>query len=332
MTLTESVILGIELVDAQNRALSVRVSQKVIAIGDKLNETLAAKLKRQIDIIMGTYYGLDRNGAATSSVYRAIVYSENVAATAQYTEHVGDFRDYVRGMGGETAYAIENAMRDQPDTFAELYFDFGGVPQRMEAARRAGLLDPQRRWVQADGYSLSDRVWRSGAGIRRAIDREIARAVKNGIGPETLARDLRTYLSPDFSPVRYMRDGRIIRIPGMPRGGGAGASAARRLARTEIQAIAHEATTLFVQDLPLTRKGVRWTLSPAHPRIDICDTYARNSSPGLPRGVYAPESVPKIPHPHCLCALRPYVGTRQQVVDELLSRYGSARRGRSRRA
>jgi hypothetical protein len=332
MTLPDSVVRGVEAVDAQNRALAVRVSTLVGNVVGEITESVADRIRRQIYTVVAIYYGRDRNQSSGSAVYRAIVYAENLAAVDRYAEHVAGFREYIKGMGGESAYVIENAMRDQPDRFAELYFDFGGIPQRMEAAHRAGLLDPQRRWVQADGYALSDRVWRAGGGIRRAIDREIARAVKHGIGPETLARDLRVYLSPDYSPVRYMRDGTIVRIPGMPRGGGAGASAARRLARTEVQAIAHEATVLFVQDLPLTRKGVRWTLSPAHPRIDICDTYARNSSTGFPRGVYEPQSVPKIPHPHCLCALTPYVGTRQQVIDDLLATYGSAPRGQRRRA
>jgi hypothetical protein len=274
MTLPDSVVRGVEAVDAQNRALAVRVSTLVGNVVGEITESVADRIRRQIYTVVAIYYGRDRNQSSGSAVYRAIVYAENLAAVDRYAEHVAGFREYIKGMGGESAYVIENAMRDQPDRFAELYFDFGGIPQRMEAAHRAGLLDPQRRWVQADGYALSDRVWRAGGGIRRAIDREIARAVKHGIGPETLA--------------------------GMPRGGGAGASAARRLARTEVQAIAHEATVLFVQDLPLTRKGVRWTLSPAHPRIDICDTYARNSSTGFPRGVYEPQSVPKIPHPHCL--------------------------------
>jgi hypothetical protein len=329
--LGDSVFRAVEGVDAQTRSMAATIAAKVASFpADLTNETIAA-LKRSLDVIVDRYYGHDRETARNSAVYRSIVYTERLAAIDEYTEQVVDFRAYVRGLGGETSIAIEQAMREYPDDFAELYFDFGGIPSRIEAARRAGLLDPQRRWVRADGYRLSDRVWRAGYGVRRAIDREIARAVRNGVGPETLARDLRTYLSPDFSPVRYNRDGSVIRIKGMPSGNGAGASAARRLARTEVQAIAHESTVLFVQDLPLTRKGVRWSLSPSHPRLDICDSYSRNSSPGYPRGVYAYGSVPKIPHPNCLCALRPWVGTRQQVIDELLSSYGPGPARRSRR-
>lgn len=49
-------------------------------------------------------------------------------------------------------------------------------------------------------------------------------------------------------------------------------------------------------------KGVRWTLSPAHPRPDICDVCAGQDLHGLGPGGYPADDVPER-HPSCLCSL-----------------------------
>lgn len=47
--------------------------------------------------------------------------------------------------------------------------------------------------------------------------------------------------------------------------------------------------------------GLRWTLSPAHPRADVCDLYANQDLYGLGPGGYPADEVPATPHPSCLC-------------------------------
>lgn len=49
--------------------------------------------------------------------------------------------------------------------------------------------------------------------------------------------------------------------------------------------------------------AVKWNLSPSHPRVDICDTYAEQDLYGLGKGVYPYDSFPDLPHPNCLCFL-----------------------------
>lgn len=51
-------------------------------------------------------------------------------------------------------------------------------------------------------------------------------------------------------------------------------------------------------------KGVRWTLSPAHPRPDICDLLANQDLHGLGPGGYPLDAVPER-HTSCLCQLSP---------------------------
>jgi hypothetical protein len=48
--------------------------------------------------------------------------------------------------------------------------------------------------------------------------------------------------------------------------------------------------------------GYRWTLSPRHPRPDVCDVYASQDLFGLGPGGYPADQVPATPHPSCLCS------------------------------
>lgn len=51
-------------------------------------------------------------------------------------------------------------------------------------------------------------------------------------------------------------------------------------------------------------QGIKWELSAAHPESDICDYIAADDLYGLGAGVYPPDNVPVVPHPHCICHLR----------------------------
>lgn len=55
---------------------------------------------------------------------------------------------------------------------------------------------------------------------------------------------------------------------------------------------------------------VDWVLDSSHPCCDICDDYAAN-------GPYAPEQVPLMPHPNCLCYLRYRIGDVSVAIERL---------------
>lgn len=320
MALSDAIADAVGEMDKINRSLAVRISDLVASLTE-LPRTPTSLISR-ISAILGTGYGHSRETAHLSAVYKAVSRIEMHAAEAEFVTKMQGFKRYLRAYDPVAMDAIEDGMRGQLDDFASLYLDIGGVRSKIEAAQRAGMLDPNRRWVDADGYRLSDRVWMRGNHIRRMIDRDIRFAVRNGVGPATLARDLNVYLNPDFAPVRYERNGRIVQLSGKPPRGGAGTSATRSLARTEMQAIAHQSTLLFGETIDIDGVGYRWNLSPSHPKIDICDNLARRSSPGYPRGVYARADVPKIPHTNCLCNLSVWVPSRREVIRQLQERYG----------
>ncbi len=75
---------------------------------------------------------------------------------------------------------------------------------------------------------------------------------------------------------------------------------ARRIARTEVAHAFHEADRAVSARSPVV-KGIQWNLSPRHPEPDICDVYALTDFHGMGPGVYPPEYLPPLPHPHDLC-------------------------------
>lgn len=64
-------------------------------------------------------------------------------------------------------------------------------------------------------------------------------------------------------------------------------------------AIEHARTAPYAQ-------GMRWALSSAHPRPDICDVHASSDQYGLGAGGYPSDAIP-VRHPSCLCTLSPIV-------------------------
>ncbi|QAS52387.1 hypothetical protein [Halobacillus litoralis] len=165
-----------------------------------------------------------------------------------------------------------------------------------------------------NGLSTSDRIWRNsqkaGTSIRTIIQegivmgkdvREVARSLEKYAqnGKQTLARDY---------PNMMKRLGN--RIPQDV------SYEALRLARTEMTAAFGEGTIQSVRVSP-SSKGIQWVLSPSHPVVDICDTFA-NADHGLGRGVYPVGEEPMFPpHPNCLCSLLPVHEDPDDFVDKL---------------
>src|SRR5690606_3479168 len=151
--------------------------------------------------------------------------------------------------------------------------------QRLLNAR---LVQPLTTWQDARGYTLSNRIWKQGQAYRTAIDRTIQRGIQQGWSADRLAKELQQYVKPSYAPVKYTKGGRVYRVGSTSRPNAA--SAARRLARTEINRTHHEGAKERARGVP-GLKGMRWRLSAAHPRIDICDDLAVADDYGLGKGV-----------------------------------------------
>lgn len=173
--------------------------------------------------------------------------------------------------------------------------------------------DPFHTWVDPNGYTLSDRVWRAAGDVRVRIDRLLDYHISQGTSAVKMAELLEGFLTEGAAGAR-------TRTPY----GRSGSYAARRLARTEITAAAGRATVNASIANPFVT-GIQWRLSASHPKFDICDEHARGGANG--DGVYPPENVPTYPpHPHCLCSLLPVTGTNTaDLVADLRANITTAR-------
>jgi len=80
---------------------------------------------------------------------------------------------------------------------------------------------------------------------------------------------------------------------------------ANRIAQTELhRAYADRQATELMNDPDIV--WVQYRLSVTHPRMDICDLWAKQDKYGLGPGVYPKAKAPKAPcHPHCRCVVSP---------------------------
>lgn len=323
MTLHETTARAVADVDAINRSLANALDEYVSSLGDDIITLRQQRaIMRRVERELSPRYGSTQALSRRSLMFRAI--AENMAIEAGQT-YDGFFRALNREMRSVDNAAWErvhdtliSSSGDTSTDLARIYGAIHGPGDATERVLRASRFDPNRRWVDPNGYRLSDRIWKMGRDQRRAIDSIVKDGIRRGQGPVTLGRRLNEYLNPDYAPLRYTRDGRIVRrIRGKP----SGASAARRLARTELQHINHEATVTSVKALGIKGTGVQWALSIAHPKIDICDSLASSSSEGYPKGVYRPEEFPGVPHAQCICSARPYMPSREDVLNQLSNQY-----------
>jgi hypothetical protein len=170
-----------------------------------------------------------------------------------------------------------------------------------------GIYEPFHRWVDPNGYRLSDRVWTAAIDVRTRIDRLLDYEIGRGTSATRIASLLEDYLTPGAALIHtntpYGKEGSF---------------AARRLARTEITAASGRATVNASIANPFVQ-GIRWALSASHrpEKADQCDYNAHGGING--DGVYTPDSVPRYPnHPHCMCALVPVpAGDTAALVEQL---------------
>lgn len=167
------------------------------------------------------------------------------------------------------------------------------------------VYDPFHRFVDPNGYTLSDRVWQTSINVRSRIDRLLEYHITRGTSAVDIGELLEDFLTPGARLIR-------TRTPY----GREGSYAARRLARTEITAAAGRATVNASIVNPFV-EGIRWVLSGTHGKPDECDA---NAHGGPNRdGIYPPEQVPPFPnHPHDKCHLQPVpVGSTADLVEDL---------------
>ncbi len=164
----------------------------------------------------------------------------------------------------------------------------------------ANWYDPFHLFVDENGYTLSDKGWRTALEVRRAIDALLDQQIPLGTSAVRIADMLVKYLVPGARGV-------VTRTPY----GTIGSYWARRLARTEITAAAGRATMNMALANPFVDR-VDWRLSASHPKTDHCDVNASG-------GPYALNNVPSYPdHPFCLCSLLARVAENWREINRRL--------------
>jgi hypothetical protein len=186
-----------------------------------------------------------------------------------------------------------------------------------QIVRPRGTYDAFHRWVDPNGYRLSDRIWTTSINVRSRIDALMEYHIANGTSAIEIANLLEPFLTPGGKKSRTLK-------PYPPPYGTEGSYAARRLARTEITAAAGRATVNASAANPFVQ-SIQWRLSGSHRDLDQCNVYASGGPNG--DGIYPIDQVPAYPsHPHELCSLLPVpTGTTADLVSTLRADIQAAR-------
>lgn len=148
-----------------------------------------------------------------------------------------------------------------------------------------------RTFVAADGLQLSDRIWRLDRHARESVTGAIEQAVIQGHGAAQAAREFLN--RGDAVPLDVQNKlgaanaGKIAKdtAGALLTGEGSPMDNAMRLFRTEINRAHGMAYAKSALSLP-DAAGVRFLLSPSHPKPDICDLLSSQNLYGLGAGVY----------------------------------------------
>lgn len=176
------------------------------------------------------------------------------------------------------------------------------------AAMVQSVMQYMRTFRAADGLQLSDRIWRT----RSAAAEDLQAAIENGIARgQSSMQAAQAYLERGTAvPADILAGERAARAPTL-------ASEAERLLtnphgdvlynvqrviRTETNRAYTESYVASVATHPDVI-GVKFNLSPNHPKVDICDFYAHANLHGLGPGIYPPGQHPYPAHPNTLSYL-----------------------------
>lgn len=164
--------------------------------------------------------------------------------------------------------------------------------------------DPAHKWVDPNGYTLSDRIWKNGTQTRDKLDAMLSDMIRRRKSASDISKAAEAYLVPGRKGARTaLPYGQDASYHGM------------RLARTEISRATNYATYSGALSNPYAR-GIDWALSIAHPKADICDSLATIGMTGERlREPYSMGSAVLPPaHPHCLCSAK------VALIDDLSGR------------
>jgi hypothetical protein len=176
-----------------------------------------------------------------------------------------------------------------------------------------------RTHIEADGLQLSDRIWRIDRQARDLINNAVESAVIRGQGAAEAARELLQKgqaVTAELADKMGEANAQTIAkgASELLTGSGSPMDNAMRVMRTEINR-AHGTSYAAAALAHPDAAGVRYKLSPAHPRPDICDLLSSQNLHGLGPGVYPTVEDSGWPaHPNILSFLE--IVFKDQVTEE----------------
>lgn len=172
----------------------------------------------------------------------------------------------------------------------------------------AQTLEQLRRFVGEDGLQLSDRIWRINSATRTRIEDTLRGAIARGATARDAARALlgegkgvSAEIAAQASASRAGPLAASLRET-LLTGTGNPLFNAERVMRTEMNRAFTESFVESAFQHPDVA-AVKFNLSPAHPRVDVCDGYAHANLHGLGAGVYPKGNHPYPAHPQTLSYL-----------------------------
>lgn len=179
--------------------------------------------------------------------------------------------------------------------------------------RATAFLDAYRA---ADGLTLSDRIWRVSARMQDDVLQLLRLGTTQGADAARLVEQL--LAAGQSVPAALSSQAQANALPSLATrlraaltgAGGSAHQVMERVVRTEMNRAYTETFVIGLEDTPGVA-GVKFRLSPLHPRPDICDLYAAANLHGLGPGVYPLGAHPYPAHPNTLSYLVPV------FVDEI---------------
>lgn len=199
----------------------------------------------------------------------------------------------LQGLAVESTYLVDEGLRVSSELGAQPFLR-AGVEQSALMRVPDEAVHFVRAFVGADGLQLSDRLWRIERGARDAVVNAVERSVVMGHGAAQAAREFLSRgaavpadIQGKLNAANATAVGREVTdlMVGNGRAGGGAMAQAARVFRTEINR-AHGVAFMATAEQTPGFKGFQFTLSPNHPKPDICDALAEQDAFGLGAGVY----------------------------------------------
>jgi hypothetical protein len=184
---------------------------------------------------------------------------------------------------------------------------FAAVPEIAVAGAAAAneAVNFVQTFVAEDGLQLSERLWRLDVGAQQAVGQAVQSAIIQGHSASQAAQEFirRGAAVPD-EIAAGMRASNAVSLSraaadALMTGEGNPYDNALRVFRTEMNRAYGEAYRAAGFGHPDVI-GMRFVLSPNHPRPDICDMHAKANLYGLGPGVYPPGKSPWPAHPNTI--------------------------------